>query len=132
MPRLSKSGKHLKLQLLVGDLKLCMSIQLIENILKLQLLGLISEGKVKTSNSGVVVRDNFYGSLEDDVFRRDFTVNGLYYDLVNVLYDYVNGISDIENKKLRLIKKPSVSYQEDPVRMLRAIKFESKLKLELQ
>ena len=50
-------------------------------------------GKVQTSNNGVVVRDNFYGSLEDDVFRRDFTVNGLYYDLVSSqVIDYVGGL----------------------------------------
>ena len=53
-------------------------------------------GKVKISNTGVVVRDNFYGSLKDDVFRRDFTVNALYYDLVNSqVIDYVGGLDDL-------------------------------------
>ena len=90
-----------------------------------------NEKKFKKLN-GMIQRDNVFGTISQDAFRRDFTVNSLYLNLDNeVLYDYVNGISDIENKKLRLIKKPSVSYQEDPVRMLRAIKFESKLKLQL-
>ena len=90
-----------------------------------------NEKKFKKLN-GMIQRDNVFGTISQDAFRRDFTVNSLYLNLDNeVLYDYVNGISDIENKKLRLIKKPSVSYQEDPVRMLRAVKFESKLQLQL-
>lgn len=81
---------------------------------------------------GMIKRDNVYGNISQDAFRRDFTINSLYLDLDNeVLHDYVNGIDDIKNKKLRLIKKPSISYQEDPVRMLRALRFESKLGLKL-
>ncbi|MDC1026154.1 polynucleotide adenylyltransferase PcnB [Candidatus Thioglobus sp.] len=85
-------------------------------------------GKVKTSNSGVVVRDNFYGSLEDDVFRRDFTVNGLYYDLVNSqVIDYVGGLEDLKAAEIKMIGNPKERFEEDPVRMIRAVRFKVKL-----
>ena len=81
---------------------------------------------------GMIKRDNLFGSISQDAFRRDFTVNSLYLDLDSkILHDYVNGFEDIQAKKLKLIKKPSISYQEDPVRMLRAVRFESKLDLKL-
>ena len=81
---------------------------------------------------GMIKRDNLFGSISQDAFRRDFTVNSLYLDLDSkILHDYVNGFEDIKAKKLKLIKKPSISYQEDPVRMLRAVRFESKLDLKL-
>ena len=81
---------------------------------------------------GMIKRDNIYGSISQDAFRRDFTINSLYLDLDSeVLHDYVNGLIDIKSKRLKLIKKPSISYQEDPVRMLRAVRFESKLNLKL-
>ncbi|MBT7542670.1 MAG: polynucleotide adenylyltransferase PcnB [Gammaproteobacteria bacterium] len=87
--------------------------------------------KFKKSN-GMIKRDNVFGTISQDAFRRDFTANSLYLDLDSeILHDYVNGINDIKNKKLKLIKKPAISYQEDPVRMLRAVRFESKLDLEL-
>ena len=82
---------------------------------------------------GMIKRDNVYGTISQDAFRRDFTVNSLYLDLdTEILYDYVGGLNDIKKRELRLIKKPSISYQEDPVRMLRAIRFESKLNLKLK
>ena len=85
-------------------------------------------GKVKTSNSGVVVRDNFYGSLEDDVFRRDFTVNGLYYDLVSSqVIDYVGGLDDLKAAEIKMIGSPKERFEEDPVRMIRAVRFKVKL-----
>ena len=78
-----------------------------------------SNDKKFRTNKGMIKRDNFYGSISQDAFRRDFTINSLYLDLDSgVLHDYVNGLEDIKAKKLRLIKKPSISYQEDPVRML--------------
>ena len=87
--------------------------------------------KFKKSH-GMIKRDNIYGSISQDAFRRDFTINSLYLDLDSeILHDYVNGLNDIRSKKLKLIKKPSVSYQEDPVRMLRAVRFESKLNIKL-
>lgn len=82
---------------------------------------------------GMIKRDNVYGTISQDAYRRDFTINSLYLDLdTEILHDYVGGLNDIKKRQLRLIKKPSISYQEDPVRMLRAIRFESKLNLKLQ
>jgi len=90
-------------------------------------------GKVKTSNNGVVVRDNFYGSLQDDVFRRDFTVNGLYYDLVNSqVIDYVGGLEDLKASEIKMIGIPKDRFEEDPVRMIRAVRFKVKLSAKLE
>ena len=90
-------------------------------------------GKVKTSNSGVVVRDNFYGSLEDDVFRRDFTVNGLYYDLISSqVIDYVGGLDDLKAAEIKMIGNPKERFEEDPVRMIRAVRFKAKLSAQLE
>ena len=91
-----------------------------------------NHGKKFKKSNGMIKRDNIFGTISQDAFRRDFTANSLYLDLDSeILHDYVNGVNDIKNKKLKLIKKPSISYQEDPVRMLRAVRFESKLDLEL-
>ena len=77
---------------------------------------------------GRIVRDNVYGTIEDDAWRRDFTINALYYDIdgFNVL-DYVGGLDDLDNQVIRLIGHPLTRYQEDPVRILRAIRFAAKL-----
>jgi len=78
--------------------------------------------------SGRILRDNVYGSLEEDAQRRDFTINALYYDPVSErILDYANGVHDIRNRLLRLIGDPTHRYQEDPVRMLRAVRFAAKL-----
>lgn len=78
--------------------------------------------------SGRILRDNVYGTLEEDAQRRDFTINALYYDPVSErILDYANGIHDIRNRLLRLIGDPVHRYQEDPVRMLRAVRFAAKL-----
>lgn len=77
--------------------------------------------------------DNCYGSFEEDVIRRDFTMNALYYDPIkNHLRDELNGVKDIENGVIRIIGDPTVRYTEDPVRMLRAVRFIAKLKLQLE
>jgi len=77
---------------------------------------------------GRIIRDNVYGKLDEDVWRRDFTVNALYYNIEDYsIVDYVGGIEDIKNRQLRLIGIPEDRYQEDPVRMLRAIRFAIKL-----
>lgn len=73
---------------------------------------------------GRITRDNVYGKLDDDVWRRDFTVNALYYNIEDYsIVDYVGGLEDIQNKQLRVIGVPEDRYREDPVRMLRAIRF---------
>lgn len=84
--------------------------------------------KIQHSSHGMIVRDNFYGSLEEDVWRRDFTVNALYYTLADFsIIDYVDGLRDLEARCLRMIGDASLRYREDPVRMLRAIRFSAKL-----
>lgn len=80
------------------------------------------------NDSGRILRDNVYGQLEDDVWRRDFTVNALYYDIADFsIVDYTSAMDDINNKVLRLMGDPQTRYREDPVRMLRAIRFAAKL-----
>lgn len=82
----------------------------------------------KTSEAGMLLRDNVYGTLHEDAQRRDFTANALYYDVQrNLIFDFFNGIQDIQAGQLRLIGEPTVRYQEDPVRMLRAVRFMAKL-----
>ena len=71
-------------------------------------------------DSGRILSDNVYGTLEEDAFRRDFTVNGLYYDIRDFsIVDYVGGLADLKRRQLRLIGDPELRYREDPVRMLR-------------
>jgi poly(A) polymerase len=75
-----------------------------------------------------ILRDNTYGTLEQDALRRDFTVNALYYDIRDFsLRDYVDGLADLRTGTLRLIGDPATRYREDPVRMLRAVRFAAKL-----
>ena len=82
----------------------------------------------KVDDDGFLVRDNVYGSIEDDAVRRDFTLNALYYDPIhNIIIDYTNGFEDLKSGSLKLIGKPDVRFREDPVRMLRAVRFEVKL-----
>lgn len=71
-----------------------------------------------------VEEDNAWGDVESDSFRRDFTINALFYDISDFsLIDYTGGVDDIDHKIIRCIGDPTVRFQEDPVRMLRAIKF---------
>ena len=85
-------------------------------------------GKVKTARNGAIVRDNLYGTLEEDAFRRDFSVNGLYYDIQkSQVIDYVDGLEALNNSEIRMIGKPADRFREDPVRMIRAIRFKVKL-----
>lgn len=78
--------------------------------------------------SGRILRDNVYGEIHDDVWRRDFTANALYYNIADFsIIDYVGGADDIANRRLRLIGDQETRYREDPVRMLRAIRFAAKL-----
>jgi len=77
---------------------------------------------------GRILRDNVYGTLEQDVWRRDFTVNALYYNIADFsVIDYTGGVENLEQGKLHLIGDPAERYKEDPVRMLRAVRFAAKL-----
>lgn len=77
---------------------------------------------------GRILRDNVYGTVEEDVWRRDFTANALYYSIEDFsVWDYVNGFEDVQARRLRLIGDPVTRYHEDPVRMLRAVRFAAKL-----
>jgi poly(A) polymerase len=78
--------------------------------------------------SGRILRDNVYGTIDDDVWRRDFTANALYYNIADFsVWDYAGGVEDVHHRVLRLIGDPEVRYREDPVRMLRAARFAAKL-----
>ena len=80
------------------------------------------------SAEGMLTRDNVFGSMEEDAERRDFTVNALYYDPQQAkIYDFCDGLQDLESKTLRLIGEPDTRFKEDPVRILRAIRFSVKL-----
>jgi len=82
----------------------------------------------QTSSKGMVLRDNYYGSLEDDVFRRDFTINGLYFDIKSSeVIDYVGGLEDVKLLQINMIGSPSERFEEDPVRMIRAVRFKARL-----
>ena len=82
----------------------------------------------RQADSGMLLRDNVYGSLEEDAVRRDFTVNALYYSSADFcVYDYVDGLRDLENREIRIIGNAEQRYREDPVRMLRAVRFAAKL-----
>lgn len=79
---------------------------------------------------GRILRDNVFGTREEDVLRRDLTVNALYYDPgSNTIFDYVGGFDDIHERRLRFIGNPQERLNEDPVRMLRAVRFKTKLNL---
>jgi poly(A) polymerase len=79
-------------------------------------------------NTGRILRDNIYGSIEEDVWRRDFAANGLYYNIEDFsIWDFVDGVSDVRARRLKLIGDPETRYREDPVRMLRAVRFAAKL-----
>jgi poly(A) polymerase len=86
----------------------------------------------KQSSSGLLVRDNVYGNLEEDAKRRDFSCNSIYYNPADgSLLDYCGGLEDIRHGRLQTIGDPHERFREDPVRMLRAVRFEAKLGLTL-
>jgi len=76
----------------------------------------------------MLLRDNVYGTMQEDAIRRDFTINALYYNAINgELTDYTTGLADLDQQIIKIIGEPSGRYQEDPVRMLRAARFAAKL-----
>ncbi len=83
--------------------------------------------------SGRIVRDNVFGSIEEDARRRDFSVNALYYNIADrSVVDYVGGLNDIEARVFRLIGDPVTRCEEDPVRVLRAVRLASKLEFDIE
>jgi poly(A) polymerase len=93
----------------------------------------LSEGDAQTSDSGRIIRDNIFGTIEEDAVRRDFTANALYYDTARrEVLDFHNGVADLKAKQLRMIGDPVTRYQEDPVRMLRAVRLSAKLGLKIE
>jgi poly(A) polymerase len=84
-------------------------------------------------HSGRILRDNIYGTIEEDVWRRDFAANGLYYSIDDFsIWDFVDGVSDVRARRLKLIGDPETRYREDPVRMLRAVRFAAKLDFSIE
>ena len=82
--------------------------------------------------TGRILRDNVYGTIDADVWRRDFTANSLYYNIADFsVWDYCGGVEDVRARKLKLIGDPETRFREDPVRMLRAARFEAKLGFEI-
>lgn len=82
----------------------------------------------QVNERGMLVRDNVYGTLEQDAWRRDFSINSLYYNIENAsIVDLTGGTNDVLKRQVRIIGNPDTRYQEDPVRMLRAIRFSAKL-----
>lgn len=85
------------------------------------------------SKSGMLTRDNVYGSMEEDALRRDFTVNALYYDIdEQSVLDYTDGMADLQLRRINIIGDPEQRYREDPVRMLRAIRLAAKLDFSIE
>jgi poly(A) polymerase len=82
---------------------------------------------------GRILRDNIYGTIEEDVWRRDFAANGLYYNIEDFsIWDFVDGVNDVKAHRLTMIGDPETRYREDPVRMLRAVRFAAKLDFSIE
>lgn len=87
-----------------------------------------ANGEQKTDEHGRILSDNVFGTQEQDAARRDFTINALYYDPhTEQVVDYHQGVQDLKKRQIRMIGDPEQRYREDPVRMLRAVRFAAKL-----
>jgi poly(A) polymerase len=83
--------------------------------------------------SGMLLRDNVFGSIDEDAIRRDLSINALYYSSRDFsIYDFVGGMEDLENRLIRIIGDPETRYREDPVRMLRVVRFAAKLDFDIE
>ncbi|WP_282167416.1 polynucleotide adenylyltransferase PcnB [Shewanella japonica] len=93
-----------------------------------------TDDKISKSNAeGRLLRDNVYGEIDEDAERRDFTINALYYDISDYsIHSYGGGIRDLDDRTIRLIGDPETRYREDPVRMLRAVRFATKLDMSIE
>jgi poly(A) polymerase len=95
--------------------------------------GAQTEAEAHTDEHGRLLRDNVYGTQIDDAARRDFTVNALFYNpATQEIIDYHRGVADLQKRLLRIIGDPQVRYREDPVRMLRAVRFAASHGLEIE
>lgn len=91
------------------------------------------EGTQELHDSGMIKRDNTYGTLEEDIWRRDITINALYYNIDGFsIIDAVGGMDDIKHKIIRVIGDPKLRYREDPVRMLRVVRLAAKLNFTIE
>jgi poly(A) polymerase len=92
-----------------------------------------TDGLQTTDEHGRILRDNVFGSIEDDARRRDFTINAMFYDPVREeVLDYHNGVADIKARRLRMIGDAAQRYREDPIRMVRAVRLAASCKLEIE
>jgi poly(A) polymerase len=88
---------------------------------------------VENSETGMIFCDNTFGTIEEDAWRRDFTVNALYYNIADFsIVDYTHGMHDLKHRLIRMIGDPTQRYHEDPVRLLRAIRLSSKLNFNIE
>jgi poly(A) polymerase len=95
--------------------------------------GELADKKHVVDAEGRVLRDNVWGPQVEDAARRDFTINAMYYDpLTQTVVDYHNGLADVRAKLLRMIGDPEVRYREDPVRIIRVVRFAAKLGFALE
>ena len=93
----------------------------------------VDDESLASTRDGMIVRDNVFGTLAEDAWRRDFSVNALYYNIADFsVVDYTGGLDDLKQRRLRMIGDPHVRCQEDPVRILRAMRFAAKLQFELE
>lgn len=91
------------------------------------------DNKIEQAREGMILRDNVYGTIEEDAERRDFTVNALYYNIKDFsVHDYCGGLTDLRKRQLSMIGDAELRYREDPVRMLRAIRLATKLDLSIE
>ncbi|WP_156490690.1 polynucleotide adenylyltransferase PcnB, partial [Oleiphilus sp. HI0086] len=95
--------------------------------------GSVNQQDEKQSEHGMLLRDNEYGSIDEDAVRRDFTINALYYSPKDFcIYDYVDSLDDIKQGLINIIGDPETRYREDPVRMIRALRFAAKLDFDIE
>ncbi len=95
--------------------------------------GSTKQADEKQSEHGMLLRDNEYGMIDEDAIRRDFTINALYYSPKDFcIYDYVDSLSDIQQGLINIIGDPETRYREDPVRMIRALRFAAKLNFDIE
>lgn len=95
--------------------------------------GSVNQQDEKQSEHGMLLRDNEYGSIDEDAVRRDFTINALYYSPKDFcIYDYVDSLDDIKEGLINIIGDPETRYREDPVRMIRALRFAAKLDFDIE